>query len=750
MSSRIFILRSITALALSASPLAWATAQAQTQPVDTSSTAATPAQQANADVGGLEDIVVTAQRRAESAQSVPITLQSFSSDTLSQAAVRSTEDLSNVVGGMVIQPSAARPSIFVRGVGNNSSNTTPSVLTFVDGVYMPFGNSLDLANIASVDVLKGPQGTLFGRNATGGVIQVTTKPPSETPAARFELGYGNYETLDATAYATGGLASGVALDLALRYSNQGEGYGSNVNNGDDVFFTKKASARTRLRAELSDATTVTVSADYSRIRGTVGTNVSPAVGYDQLFVNGALRDRFSSFFPGRYDVNTTNTPFYRSREWGVSGTIESELSDVTLRSITAYRHNKEDIYIDFDGGPANAINLNIERAPRTSFTQELQALSDSSGPFQWVVGAFYYYGTQKTSRFQINTNLGISKDTDKSGSIYAQGSYEIFDNTKLTLGGRYTVEKRTIEGNVFSTATGTPVAVPGRAGSDSQTFKEPTWRIALDHNLDRNVLVYASVSRGFNAGFFNQSGFGGYNNTGPVLQNPPVLPEFLTSYEVGIKSDLLDRRLRLNLSGFWYDYSGLQQQIYESGAVITINAGSARIKGLEAEIVALPIPSLTIGFNGTYLDAKYTSYAAAPNYVPQPNGSIIVPPPGSADPSFIEAAGNKIVNTPRVSWTVYASHDLETSIGTFTTSANLNYRGQTYADPANRFKIPTRYVLNVTERWTSADETLFASLWVKNLLNKRYDYAINILAPNGLVGNAAPPRTYGVTAGFNF
>ena len=763
------IMRPMMALAITASPIGLNAAWAQSPPEGSNVAPPTkvPSNQ-------LEDIVVTAQRRSESAQSVPISLQTFSSDQLAKTAVRATEDLASVVGGMLIQPTAARPAIFIRGVGTNSSNTTPAVLTFVDGVYYPFGQSMDLANISSVEVLKGPQGTLFGRNATGGVIQITTKPPSETPGAKVEFGYGNYEMVDANAYVTGGLATGVAMDAAVRYSHQGDGFGTNVFNGDDVFFTNKFAARSRLRAELSDVTSLTLSGDYSQVRGTVGTNVSPTVN-GSLFIANAVRSRGpGQFFPGDFDVNATFTPGFRAKEWGVSGTFETEFADLTFRSITAYRRSEEHIHIDFDGGPANAIDLTIDREPRTAFTQELQLLSGSGGPLQWVAGLFYYRSKAQIGAFDLNIlapvvpraacavtvagpaipcrRQAFSKDTDESIAAYGQGTYEILPGTKLTLGARYTIEKRSIDGFVLVNG----VRDPNRDGADSQKFKELTWRAAVDQELAQNVMAYASVSRGFNAGFFNQSSTAGFANR---TQNPAVEPEFLTAYEVGFKTDLLERRLRFNGSAFLYKYNGLQQQIYDQGAVITINAGSAEIKGVDLEIVARPVNSLTLSLNGTYLDATFTSYLKAPNYVLQVAGDpmpgaitagITLPNGTVAVPGSLDAAGKRIVSTPEWSWTAAASHVLSTSIGEFTTSANLNYRGKIFVDPQNRFKLPTRYLLNVTERWTAPDGHFFISAWAKNLLDKRYDYAINILTPAGLVGNTAPPRTYGATIGFDF
>lgn len=721
--------RLLVALYLGGSSLSGAMAQ--------TSTAEPGAEAVTESSSQIGDIVVTAQRRTEKAQDVPISLQSFSPDMLQQTGVQSTEDLTTLVGGLIVQPSATRSTIFLRGVGTNTSSTTAAVLTFVDGVYMPFGQVTDLGNISSLEVLKGPQGTLFGRNATGGVIQVTTQLPSETPSARGEIGYGNYQTVDVSAYATGGLAKGIAMDISLRYSNQADGYGTNIFNGEDVFAARRSAVRSRLLFGISDTTKLILAGDYSTTHGNVGTTLSPAFGYGTAFILGAQRRRGDAFFPGDYDINAGPvTPYFRSWEWGGSATLETELSDLTVRNIFAYRRNFETSIIDFDAGPADVLELEITRTPRSMISEELQILSPTSGALQWVAGLYYYRTRQVVSPFRVNTVTENNTAIDESIAPYAQATYEILPETRLTVGGRYTIEKRSTKGGVFFGG----VPIPGTSGKVSLKFKEPTWRIALDHRLSPAVLVYASASRGFNSGYFNDSSFDGYANK---TQAPPVLPEFLTAYEIGTKTDLLNRRLRINLSAFWYDYKGLQQQVYDVGAIKTINAGSARIKGIDFEVIARPVSSLTLSLSGTYLDAKYISYVRAPNYTPQPDGSITAN-------SNLDAAGRMIAKTPKISYTANISHVLETAVGDFTTTANLNYRGKSYIDPNNRFPLPTRYVLGVSEKWTSLDKHLFATLWVKNLLDKRYDYSADLVTPIGIVGQPAPPRTYGASIGFEF
>lgn len=701
--------------------------------------------------GRIEDIVVTAQRRSEAAQDVPITLQSFSSDSLDRLGVGSTEDLTTVVSGLVIQQSGARPAVFLRGVGNNSANTTPSVLTFIDGVYQPFGFLTDLENIERVEVLKGPQGTLFGRNATGGVIQIITKPPSEVASGRAEVGYGNYSTVDASAYVTGGLAHGIAMDVAARYRNQMDGFGTNIATGDDAYVSRRATVRSRIRAEITESTVLTLAGDYAEVEQTQGSVFAPAFGYDRLFVDGALRRVGGSYFPEDFDINSGMSAIgTRTEEWGGSATLEADFGGLTARSITAYRRGSERAIVDSDGGPSTSVHILINRTPRTSFTQEFQLLSSDDSPFQWVVGAFYYRGKLASSPFGFfgigaQAIFGIppggiitANAVDIADSIagYAQASYKLASGTKLTLGGRYTVEKRSTEGRVSINGTD----LPARAGKLSTKVNEPTWRIAIDQDITKDAMAYASVSRGFNSGFFNSASVAGFASQ---AVNPQVKPEYLTAYEVGLKSDLLGRHLRLNASLFWYDYKGLQQQVYEFGVTKTINAGSARIKGAEVEIVARPFSNLTLSFSGTYLDANYQSYLLAPNYVEQANGSVVAI--GSLD-----AAGKTVINTPEINYNVTATHVLPTAIGSFTTTANLSYRGETFVDPQNRFKLPTRYVADLSERWTSNDQRFFISAYIKNLFNKHYDHAISVVAPAGLVGLHAPPRTYGMSAGFNF
>jgi iron complex outermembrane receptor protein len=289
---------------------------------------------------------------------------------------------------------------------------------------------------------------------------------------------------------------------------------------------------------------------------------------------------------------------------------------------------------------------------------------------------------------------------------------------------------------------------PGSAGTVKKTFKKPTFRISLDHKFTPDVMAYASYNRGFNAGFFNQAAVTGFRSTfDPAFPfNPPnvaVDPEGIDAYEIGLKTDWFNRRLQINAAAFLYDYTNLQQQIYQFGNLFTLNAASARIKGIDLDIVARPTRDLTVSLSTNYIDSKYLSYPLAPNGVIQPNGELVYL-------GALNAEGNRLVLAPKYGVQATASYRLRTSIGTFDTTGNMNYQSRMFADPQNRFPVRARTLLGITEQWTSNDGRMTATAWVKNLTNKRYDVAVTLQEHVGLVGLPGSPRTYGLTLGYRY
>lgn len=698
---------------------------------------------------GLQEIVVTAQRRAESAQNVPIAVAALSSDQMTKAGIVSTADLTTVIPGLTMVPTGGRSPMFLRGVGNNGTSTSPSVLTFIDGVYQPFdGSGLDFSNVQSIEIAKGPQGTLFGRNATGGVLQIKTRNPFDWQGVDLQVGYANYDEASGKIYASTRISDSAAIDVAGFYTNQASGWGTNFADNSEFLTAKRVGLRSKLVLRPDDSFTATLTGYYSYRRGNAGTTHNLGEWQNFLF-NPVTGTTYT--YPSIYDVNADHLPLYRRREAGADLTLEKQMGDVKLLSISSYQRERERVQVDYDGTELPVLHITA-LSRRASFTQELQASGEADG-LSWVAGLYYYRMRAKFAPFQFSglatslpppdgfgtapgTPYAIWPDDHTDAyAAYAQATYEILPETNLTLGARYTIEKRKLSGYT----TGSPLISPTSAGTLKATFKKPNFRVALDHKFTPTLLGYASWTRGFNAGLFNQFSFLGFT---PAV-NPVVKPEIIDSYEIGFKSDLLDRRLRINLAAFRYDYDNLQQQIYELGATTLLNAASARIKGVDLDIVARPVRDLTLSVSASYLDAKYRSYPLAVNYDLLPNGALVAA--GAQD-----AAGKRLVNSPEFALQASASYALRTGIGTFDTTANLNYQGRVYGDPQNEIPLFPRTIIGLTEQWTSPDEQTYASLWVKNLTNKAYDLGYNILAPIGALGIPAAPRTYGVTLGRKF
>lgn len=709
------------------------------------STATDASDAASDQMDGLQDIVVTAQRRSQSAQSVPIAVAAFSAETLSASRTLSSDDLPSLVAGLTIAPNGPRTPLYLRGVGNNNAAASPAVLTFIDGVYMPFNVGAQHFNdVASMEIAKGPQGTLFGRNATGGVIQIITKDPTSTPSADVELGYGNFDTVSAKAYVATGLTSNLRVGVAAFYQNQMDGWGENENTGAEFFRSKNYGGRVKFVYDASEVTTIKLAADYSYGYGHHGTNVNPRAGSNFTFnpVTGTKQ------FLGDYNVSTDLPPYFTTKEGGVSLTVNSKAGDINLLSISSWRKNKNFLQIDYDGTPIPSINIQ-RYAENTTFTQEFQISSPSGGRFEWVAGLFYFRDRPKVNPFifygpGMPFVFGTPADQplrswayDKGDAYagYGQASLEVLPGTTLTLGARYTVEKRSQRG--FNDIGG--FVIPGSAGGQSKTFKKPTFRASIDHKFSPDLMIYASFNRGFNSGWFNTLALGGFSAT----QNPVIQPESIDAYEVGFKSQLFDRKLRINVAAFQYDYTNLQLQFFELGGLVTKNAAGAKIRGVDIDVQARPVNNIDLSVSAEFLDPKFTDYPDAPFYETLPSGELAVT-------DSREAKGFSTTQAPHFSLNATATHTLDTAIGTFQSTAGVNYRGTTYTDNFEQFPLRKRTLVNLTERWESSDGQLSASVWVKNLLDKRYDDFINLVTPVAASGQVGAPRTYGVTLGYKF
>lgn len=721
----------------------------------------------------LGDIVVTAQKRSERLQDVPVAVAAVTPETLTKAGIESTAALMSVVPGLNVNDSPFGFRPFLRGVGTSSSaaGNENSVSTYVDNIYMTSmnGGLLNLSSIESIEVLKGPQGTLFGRNATGGVIHVKTRDPSHDLGGSFSLSFDNYETVIAKAYLTGGLSDNLAADIAVYYRDQGDGYGTNLATGSDVGKDKSFTVRSKLLFTPTDNDTLTLAVDYSQTKST-GQVYHPFKG---TTVNWGPPDATHPlpkgapyvFTGGAWDVDMATDPYFRSKAGGGSLTYVHEFPWASLSSFTAYRKSKMRTGWNSTPIPTNATFAGYIQ-PEHQFSQELQLSSLPGSKVQWILGAYYLDAEVKYDPFFL-TGLTVilspsrpdvlvqqqfrMKQTIKSPALYGQFTVpvEALGDTNITGGLRYTIDKRAIVGHIEilpQPSTLGPVENPttilgiGNATDASKTFKTFTWRLSLDHHFTPDIMAYVSYNRGFKAGSYNSIPPGG-------PKAAPTNPEYLDAYEVGMKNVLFGGKATLNLSAFYYQYTDMQVTIFNAASAITVNAAAAEIKGLSAELNARITRNFRLALGGEFLDHKFKDYKNGPILTP-----LTLAQGGGVMRTFGDLSGKRL---PWASDTVVnagAFYDLPTDIGDFDANVNYTWNSGYSFEPSDVIRSGSFGDLNISAGWKSLDGKTRIAAFGKNLTNEKAARAVSTGGnPGGyLEVQYRPPRTYGVTLSQEF
>ncbi|WP_310227746.1 TonB-dependent receptor [Sphingobium xenophagum] len=733
---------------------------------------ATAVAESAAGQGGIADIVVTANRRSESIQKVPIAITAVTAERLAAANIMGTESLARVVSGLTFQISAGGTAPHLRGIGTTAvgAGVENSVATYVDGVYILSVNGalVQLNNIEQVEVLKGPQGTLFGRNATGGVVNIRTKDPKQELSGEFTARYGNYQTASLQGYLTGGLAPNVAADIAGFVSLQGKGYGQNLFLGKDVNKLDQYAIRSKALIEPTDRDQIRIIGDFSRMKGpgigAYGLIKGTAVNYGPGTTLAGERPDLAEFvasgvlapfaevgepFPatgGFQDTYTARQPYYSFNTGGASLQWDHEFDAVKVTSITAYRRAVQRVGFPSIPAPADRGYATIV-AKDKQFSQEIQLSSNTASDVKWLAGLYYMNGTATYEPFVISgTSLSplesltfFTNQKTKSGAIFGQATIPLWEGAHLTGGLRYTTEQRKISGKTILTflpAFGGSTLETGAVDA-AKTFKKLTFRAALDQQVTPEVLVYASFNRGFKSGVFNAV--------------PPssvvVKPEVLDAYEAGFKADLFDRHLRLNVGGFYYDYSNLQVTVFQAASAVLQNGAAAKLYGVDIDATAQLGENLTINAGATLMDSKFTSYPDAGffNRVPIADG-------GGVNQTIGSAKGNKIPYAPDVTFNIGAVYSVPIGDGALDATVNYSYSSRFYSGPDNILGQGRYGLLDSTLTYKFADEKMKVGVFGKNLTNKNYyTYLIAQANPGGFEeGQAAAPRTYGVMVGYSF
>lgn len=714
------------------------TPQAQAAPADPTSAQAAPgsgqpaasgAPQADAGDREIADIVVTAQRRAERLQDVPIAVSVIGGGTLGAQSITSTRDLSTVVPGLVQNQKASAPVPYLRGIGTTVSvpGTEPPVVTYVDGLYLvaPALGNTDLSDVEQVEVLKGPQGTTFGRNAVAGVINVTTRMPSHTPEFQGSLGYSSYDTKELKAYGSTGLTDTLAAGLAVAWRDQGDGWGRNTYLNIPAFYSNSLTLRGKVTWDPSDKVNVLVGAFYQRQNNDLGSfTLAPGTV--------ALSSGIRYTNPGFYDtINNNSVGFVSHGEGGFVKTT-ADLGFAQLSDQIGYQRLHANYFSEGDFTPDPRL-LTSQDWIDEAWTNELLLSSKGNGRIVWLTGLFLL--DQSTTNLNQQYGKAVTGGyaridaRQQTGSIapFANVTWQFVPRAHLTLGARYTIEKRRLNDVDTINAAGVLTPVP----SASLKYNQFTYRASLDYKAGP-VLLYGSVNRGALAGVFQLPN--------PTL--PPLSPSQLTDYEIGAKSELFDRRLVLNAAAFDYEYQNIVVTARNPDGTSRLqNGAKARVRGVDLDFTLRPVARLTLSGGAEFLDAKFTQFTAASVFVPAAAG-------GNTQITA-DVSGDQLLNAPKFSLVTSAAYTVPTPIGKVLLAANWSHKSSLFFVVNNNILQNPVDLVSANVTITLPSDHLSIGVFAKNIGNVKYDVDGTRTA-QGTSHLPGEPRVVGVRLGASF
>jgi iron complex outermembrane receptor protein len=725
--------------------------------------AQTPPTDANASSTVLEEVVVTAQRRAENLQDVPITVSAVGRDALAAANVTSLQGLSTIVSGYTGPGDIAFTSPHIRGVGSQvgSPGLENSVALYVDGIYIgatsPALLRLSDVDVDQVEVLKGPQGTLFGRNTTGGLVQVLTRNPDQAPEIDLQVGYANYQTISGTTYINLPVNDNVSTNLAVSSMGAGQGWGTNEATGNPSYkLNSEISARNKWNIDLGSNTSLMLMGDYEYHNDLGFFDFRPVVGT-------VIAPTYTSTVSG-WNTNTADANDL-SEAWGLTARLTHSFDFATLSNTVAYRDTRFDL-VNFVGdraAPPYDDDHFYWFTQDQQWTDELQLASNGDSNLKWTTGVFYYHAIDINHQPITSGMLaaddapfltGVTDSTITTSSIapYLQASYEFATGTTLTAGARYSFDHHSMTGTFNN--SGLPI---GPGGSFIQIVPDtvetlPAFsdgslsaRVALAHKFTSDAMVYVSFNEGTKSGGFN-----------PVqINNAPFKDEKLSAYELGTKLRFWDRRVSLDLSGFYYDYRNIQVQSFLGGPPTIYNGPSARLYGVDADMQVQVTRDFNIRGNLEALHSQFGNFPTA-QFLGVCDAAHVIPPlvcpqgPGVGYYSyFANAQGNSLPLAPDFTGALIPSYRFHLSSGTVELAANYNYNSGYFFSVGHEFGQKSFSMVGASLQFTTADERTYVRIWGANLGNTQA-YASGSIQTDSTSVVLSAPRTYGVTVGVKF
>ncbi len=676
----------------------------------------------------VDRVVVTAQRRAEDIQRVPLNVTSLSEADLDQRQITRMDDLQAEIPNIIIEPNTGTSTgakIFLRGIGADESLFTadPAVAIYIDDVYIPraTGALMALYDIERIEVLRGPQGTLYGRNATGGAVRYITRKPGGEPMLRFDTRIGNLGRIDARMSWSADLSETVSAQLAAMTRNR-DGYMRDVTNDRNVNDEGINAVRGSILWR-EGAHSVQFAVDALRERN------------GAVFATGVIRDPIPQ--PGGAPPRPVNDPdrnYYTLEtnlvddindldQFGISVVTETAFDAFDWRNILAYREMQNTLFGDFDGTTVTRFHL-FQDQDQDQWSYESQLISTTNGPLSWVGGLFLFReSNDQPTRQDIfapgPTNV-IRQDTE-AWAVYGQATYDLTDRMSLTGGLRYSWEEKDV--NIVSTLAS---GEPNFTFDDKNDWNNVDWRLALDYQFTEELYGFASIATGFKSGAFNGRG------TSPALVTT-VEEEKVTSYEVGLKSTLMNGRLLLNATYFFNNYDDLQlTAINPDGAFVLINAADTEIHGLELEVSARPTPNLRIYGNLGTINAKYTGFAEVNR------------------PIF---EGRDLKQAPDLTYGLGFDYTMPAFNGELVASSQWHWTDSHFqnVDNSEIIKTDSYGLLNARLDYRPAGDMWSVGVYAQNLLDEEYFTGGFDIAGIGMaVAYMNLPRQYGVNFMYRF
>lgn len=706
--------------------------------IATAQTATDPA--ADSSVADDNDIVVTAQRREQSLLDVPVAATAVSGRELQEKNISSLLDVPAVAPSLYVTTPYGNTGteITLRGIGAGSfnKNMETTVATYIDDYVLNLSSSKlgQLFDVSRIEVLRGPQGTLYGKNSTGGAINFISRRPDGTTSANGTLTVARFGTYEVELGAQTALSDALSVRVSgkRRYS---DGYsfntftGKHMNNADDW------AGRIGLRYKTDDVD--------AYLKGFFDRSDFNGVAYYPAGVNadGSPRPdgsnpRTGYIPPADIDIVAMQPSPSKVRNYGATLNLDIGIQDLTLTSVTGYLHSKTNYQFDTDGSPVDYVYIDGHLSNGEQFSQEIRLTSPDSGNFTWILGASIFHQKQDGALIASFPGLGLTTPLDQrfyekttSFAGFVDGTYKFNDTIELFAGLRLTHDRKSIR----QTATGNFVpTVPAsfdESGKDSWT--EPTYRVGVNLHPTEKTLIYASYNRGYRAGAYDV-GF----ITNPAQIARAADPEKVDSFEAGLKTRIFDNKLQLSTAAFYTVYKDQQLSVVPPGGICCslVNAGKSRIFGLEAEAVARLSPNVDINFSGTILDTKYLEF--------QPNPST-------------DYSGSTLGRTPKFQLRLQPEFRVPLRGGEIFFAPELLVNGkqrvQTIVDRFGEDIQPTYALVNGQLGFRSDDRRFSALFFVKNATNKRYLVNLantGITAINQTIYSA--PRTFGITLSAGF